>query len=121
MKHMQRIVPALAIAAVIASAAAPASASDLSDINLFTLAPFGNVAQHGLDFGIGYRVAKIGPVSISPLADVATVSGVSGWHFGAAATVDITRHIDIGIAEVQPAGYGGFTRFQPTAVIGLHI
>jgi hypothetical protein len=121
MKLLHRTLPPLALVAALAALSAPASAADLSNVNVFALAPVGNVAQHSVDYGLGYRVAKIGPVSFTPLVDVANVNGTNTYHLGAAATVDILKHVDIGVAEVQRPGFAGFTRMAPSAVLGIHL
>jgi hypothetical protein len=121
MKLLHRTLPSLALLAALAAVTAPASAADLSNINVFGLAPVGNVAQHSVDYGIGYRVAKVGPVSFSPLVDVANVNGTDTFHLGAAATVGIFRHVDVGVAEVQTPGFAGFSRMGTSAVLGIHL
>lgn len=116
-----RTLAPLALIVALGALAAPASADDLGNINAFVLAPVGNVPYRGIDYGLGYRIIKLGPVSVSPLLDVASIGGTSGYHFGIAATVDVAKHVDVGIAEVQRPDLGGFTHLAPSVVIGLHI
>ena len=60
-------------------------------------------------------------VRLSPLVDIASIGGNASLHFGAAATVGVGRHIDVGVAEVQRPGSTGFTRVATTAVVGVHL
>jgi len=115
------VLSSLALSALVAAAAVPASAADLGNLDAFVLAPVGNIRQNTLDYGIGYKVAQLGPVRVSPLVDVASSTGSTSFHFGAAATVGVGRHIDVGVAEVQRPGAAGFTRLATTAVVGVHL
>jgi hypothetical protein len=121
MRFIQHVLPPLALFAAVAALASPASATDIGNVDAFALAPVGNVSQHGIDYGLGYRVAKLGPVSISPLVDVSRSAGVEGFHLGAAATVGFAKRFDVGIAEVQRPGFAGFTRIAPSAVVGVRL
>jgi hypothetical protein len=121
MRFIQHVLPPLALFAAVASLALPASATDIGNVDAFALAPVGNVSQHGIDYGLGYRVAKLGPVSISPLGDVSRLDGVESFHFGVAETVGFAKHFDAGIAEVQRPGFAGFTRIAPTAIVGVRL
>lgn len=118
---LHQLLSSLALAAVVGAAAAPASAADLGNLDAFALAPVGNVPQHGLDFGLGYKVAQVGPVRLSPLVDVSSLAGNATFHLGAAATVGVGKHIDVGVAEVQRPGSTGFTRIATTAVVGVRL
>jgi hypothetical protein len=118
---LHHVLSSLALSATIAAAAAPASAADVGNLDAFALAPVGNIRQNGLDFGIGYKVAQLGPVRVSPLVDVASAGGNATFHLGAAATVGVGRHFDVGVAEVQRPGATGFTRLATTAVVGVHL
>jgi hypothetical protein len=111
----------LALAAAVGAAAAPASAADVGNLDAFLLAPVGNIRQNTLDYGIGYKVAQLGPVRFSPLVDIASIGGNASFHLGAAATVGVGKHVDVGVAEVQRPGFAGFTRVATTAVVGVHL
>lgn len=104
-----------------AALSAPALASDPGNLDAFALAPIGNVRPHGLAYGIGYKVANVGPVRISPLVDMNTVFGNATFRFGVAATVPVAKHLDIGLAEVQRPGAPGFTRLGTSAVLGIRL
>jgi hypothetical protein len=121
MRFIPQLILPLALVAAVAALTSPARASAIGNIDAFALAPVGNVSQHGIDYGLGYRVAKLGPVSFSPVVDVSRYAGVEGFHFGAAATVNVAKHVDVGIAEVQRPGFAGFTRIAPAAVVGIRL
>jgi hypothetical protein len=107
--------------ALIAACSAPAFADNGSRLDAIGLAPVGNVPNHGIDYGLSYAVAQVGPVRISPLADVAGVNGQTSFHFGAAATVNVAKRIDVGVAEVQRPGAMGFDRLATTAIVGVRL
>ncbi len=118
---LHQLLSSLALAAAVGAAAAPASAADVGNLDAFVLGPVGNIHQNGLDYGIGYKVAQLGPVRLSPLVDVSSLAGNATFHLGAAATVGVGRHFDVGVAEVQRQGSTGFTRLATTAVVGVHL
>ena len=119
--RLQQILPTLALATAAAAFAAPASAADVGNLEAYALAPVGNIPQHGLAYGIGYKVAQLGPVRIAPLVDVSSLAGNATFHLGAAATVGVGKHIDVGVAEVQRPGSTGFTRLSTAAVVGFRL
>ena len=118
---MKRFLSALALSAAVAAMSAPASASDTGRLDGYVLEPLGNTHQHGLDYGVGYAVAQAGPVRFSPLVDVTTTHGEATFHLGAAATVGIGKHVDVGLAEVQRPGSTGFTRLGTSALVGVRL
>jgi hypothetical protein len=101
--------------------AVPALAATDTRLSAYALAPVGNIPQHGLDFGVGYTVAHVGPVKISPLVNVVSIGGNGTFHMGIAATVAAAKHVDIGLAEVQRPGSAGFTRIGTSVVLGVHL
>jgi len=68
MRFIPQLILPLALVAAVAALTSPARASAIGNIDAFALAPVGNVSQHGIDYGLGYRVGKLGPVSFSPLS-----------------------------------------------------
>ena len=120
MRFIQHALPIALFSAAVAIAA-PASATTDTRVEAFALAPVGNVRQHGLDYGVGYTVAKVGPVKISPLVAESTTFGNMTFHLGAAATVGLGKHFDVGVAEMQRPGSTGFTRIAPSAIVGVHL
>jgi len=121
MKSIRHIVPSLTLVAALAALAAPASAAGAGNLQAYAMEPLGNVGQHGIGYGLGYSVAKVGAVRISPLVDVSSLAGNATFHLGAAATVDVGKHVDVGIAEVQRPGFSGFHRIATDAVVGVHL
>lgn len=123
MNFFRHLIPAVTAAAALAALAAPAGAATDTRLQAFALDPVGNLGAglHGIDYGIGYSVAKVGPVHFSPLVDVSSFAGDATFHLGAAATVDVTKHVDVGVAEVQRPGFAGFRKLQTDAVVGLHL
>src|SRR5579871_4123187 len=121
MNFFHRFVPAVTAAAAVAAFAAPAGAATDTRLQAYAMEPVGNVSQHGIGYGIGYSVAKVGPVRISPLVDVSSLAGNATFHLGAAATVDVTKHVEVGVAEVQRPGFSGFRKLQTDAIVGLHL
>jgi hypothetical protein len=121
MKFIHHVFPSIAIATAVAALAAPASARTDTNLQAYALEPMGNVGQHGIGYGLGYSVAKIGPVRISPLGYVSSVAGNATFHLGAAATVDLGKHIDVGVAEVQRPGFSGFRKISTDAIVGVHL
>lgn len=111
----------LATLALLAACSAPALASDGGRLDAIGLAPVGNVPNHGIDYGLSYAVAKVGPIRVSPLAEVTGINGQTTYHVGAAATVNVAKRFDVGIAEVQGQDSLGFDRLQPTAVLGVRL
>jgi hypothetical protein len=111
----------LALAAAVTSFAVPAAAADLGNLEAYALAPVGNIPQHGLDYALGYKVAQLGPVRLAPLVDVSSLAGNATFHLGAAATVGVGKHVDVGVAEVQRPGSTGFTRLSTAAVVGVRL
>ena len=121
MKFFRHLVPAVTAVAAVTALAAPAGATTDTRLQAYAMEPVGNVSQHGIGYGIGYSVAKVGPVRISPLVDVSSLAGNATFHLGAAATVDIGKNVDVGVAEVQRPGFPGFRKLQTDAVVGLHL
>lgn len=120
MNFFRHLIPAVT-AAVAFAAAAPAGADTDTHLQAYALEPLGNVSQHGIGYGLGYSVAKVGPVRFSPLVDVSSLAGNATFHVGAAATADLGKHVDVGVAEVQRPGFPGFRKLQTDAVVGLHL
>jgi hypothetical protein len=120
MRFIQHALPIALFTAAVAIAT-PASATTDTRVEAFALAPVGNIHQHGLDYGVGYTVAKLGPVRITPLVAESTTFGNMTFHLGAAATVGLGKHVDVGLAEMQRPGAIGFTRIAPSAVVGFHL
>jgi hypothetical protein len=83
------------------------------------LAPVGNIENHGIDYALGYTVAKSGPIQISPLAIADTTNGQTTYHLGAAATVLVFKRMELGLAEVQRTGTLGFSRLGTDVVFGV--
>jgi hypothetical protein len=110
----------LATLALVAACSAPALASDGGRLDAIGLAPVGNVPNHGIDYGLSYAVAQVGPIRVSPLADVSGINGQTTYHLGAAATVNVAKRFDV-IAEVQGQDSLGFNRLEPTAVLGVRL
>jgi hypothetical protein len=111
----------LATLALLAACSAPAFAADGGHLDVIGLAPVGNVPNHNVDYGLSYSVAKVGPVRFSPLADIAPQDGPALVHFGASATVNVLKHFDVGVAEVQRPGGTGFDRMGTSAILGVRI
>jgi hypothetical protein len=123
---MKRFLTPLALLAAVAALSAPVSA-DTGRLGAYVLEPLGNPQQlgnnhqHGLNYGVGYAVAHVGPVRVSPLVDVASTDGNATFHLGLAETVGIGKHFDVGLAEVQRPGSTGFTRIGTSAVVGVRL
>lgn len=121
MRLTKHFLPLLALVTAFAALAGPVSASDAGRLDAYVLAPVGNLQQNGIDFGIGYAIAKVGPVRISPLVDVSSLAGNATFHYGAAATIGIGKHFDVGLAEVQRPGSTGLTRIATSAIVGVRL
>jgi hypothetical protein len=111
----------IATLALLAACSAPAFANAGDHVDVIGLAPLGNIPNHGIDYGVSYSVAKVGPVRISPLVDVDPAGGRDTIHFGASATVNVLKHFDVGVAEVQRPGGLGFDRMGTSAVLGVRL
>jgi hypothetical protein len=118
---LHHVLSSIALVTSVAAFAAPASAADVGNLEAYALAPVGNIPQHGIEYGLGYKVAQLGPVRLSPLVDVSSLAGNATFHLGAAATVGVGKHVDVGVAEVQRPGSRGFTRIATTAVVGVRL
>jgi hypothetical protein len=110
----------IAAFAALAALSAPAFA-DSGRLDVVGLAPVGNIPHRGIDYGLSYAVAKVGPVRLSPLAEVDSAGGQATFHLGASATVLVAKHFDVGVAEVQRPGFAGFTRMGTSAIVGVRL
>lgn len=115
---MKRI---LMTCAAMAALTAPVLADDRFDA--YGVAPMGGGVQHGIQYGVGYSVAKLGPIRLSPMADVSTIGGNTTLQPGVAATVG-TKWADVGFAAIQRPGSMGAFQFKHVevgAVVGIRI
>lgn len=121
MTILHKVLPPLATAAAVLALCVPAAAADNGNLQAYALEPVGPTGAHGIGYGLGYSVAKIGPVRISPLGYVSSFAGNATFHLGAAATVDVGKHVDVGVAEVQRPGFSGFHRISTDAIVGVKL